>query len=239
LKQLKASLQDKGLDGPQKSKKQRKAGAQDGGTRHRRNVALRDIRERFNPFEVKTPAHKKKFEVVSASNDRPKKGSQGRPGVTKRVGEEMRRATLLKEIQSRNKAGLIVDRRFGENDPTMTSEQRAAERFIRQKERQLKKKSMFDLEDEFGENHELTHMGRSLNLLQANLQDEFKEDDLGRPGEDRDRPEGSRVSGLIRLNCDVFCQRGRRCNLPARTDREDDRSVRSLSSITTGFAVTR
>jgi nucleolar protein 14 len=189
LKQLKASLRDQGLAGPQKSKKQKKAAVQDAGTRHRRNVALQAIRERFNPFEVKAPARKEKFEIVSSRNDRPRYGLHGRPGVTKGVGEEMRRATLLKEIHNRNKVGQIVDRRFGENDPTMTPEQRAAERFARQSERQFRKKSMFNLEDEAEDNIELTHMGRSLNLGESSVEDEFKEADLEQSDGDVDRSE--------------------------------------------------
>lgn len=178
LKQLKASLREHGLVGPQKSKKQKKAAAKDAGNRQTRNAALREIRERFNPFEVKAPARKEKFEVASMRNERRMKSMQGRPGLTKALGEERRRATLLKEIQSRNKVGLIVDRRFGENNPTMTPEQRAAERFARQSERQLKKNSIFNLEDEADENVQLTHMGRSLSFGKADALDDFKDADL-------------------------------------------------------------
>ena len=178
LKQLKASLRDQGLVGPQKSKKQKKLAAKDVGNRQKRNAALQNSRERFNPFEVKHPARKEKFEVASLKDGRNTKGMQGRPGVTKGLGEERRRATLLKEILSRNKVGQIVDRRFGENNPTMTPEQRAAERFARQSERQLQKSSIFNLEDEADENVQLTHMGRSLTFGKMPTQDDFKEDDI-------------------------------------------------------------
>ena len=176
LKQLKASLRDKGLVGPQKSKKQKKLAAKDAGNRQKRNTALQDIRDRFNPFEVKAPARREKFEVATVKDARSTRNAQGRLGVTKGLGEERRRATLLKEIQSRNKVGQIVDRRFGENNPTMTPEQRAAERFARQSERQLKKKSIFNLEDEADENVQLTHMGRSLTFGETGTQDDFKAD---------------------------------------------------------------
>ncbi|KAF7503862.1 hypothetical protein GJ744_003059 [Endocarpon pusillum] len=178
LKQLKASLRDQGLVGPQKSKKQKKLAAKDAGNRQKRSAALHSIREHFNPFEVKTSARKEKFEVVSLKDGRTAKSVQGRPGVTKGLGEERRRATLLKEIQSRNKVGQIVDRRFGENDPTMTPEQRAAERFARQSERHLKKNSIFNLEDEADENTQLTHMGRFLTFGEAETKDDFKEGGL-------------------------------------------------------------
>jgi nucleolar protein 14 len=176
LKQLKASLRDHGLVGPQKSKKQKKAASKDGGKRLQRNAALEGIRERFNPFEVKTPARPVKFEVTS---NKPSK-RPGRPGVTKGLGEERRRETLLKEIHSRNKVGGILDRRFGENDPTMTPEQRAAERFAKQNERKAKKNSMFNLEDDEEEEMALTHGGEVLGMGDFNMdtKDDFEEDDI-------------------------------------------------------------
>lgn len=174
LKQLKASLREHGVLGPQKSKKQKKATSKDAQKRLQRNAALEGIRERFNPFEVKASARKEKFEVASAKNLKP---IVGRPGVTRGLGEERRRETLLKEIQSRNKVGGLLDRRFGENDPTMTPEERAAERFARQNERKLKKTSMFNLEDDSEEEITLTHGGRSLDFGDK-VKDDFNEDDI-------------------------------------------------------------
>jgi nucleolar protein 14 len=187
LKQLKASLHDHGVLGPQKSKKVRKQTSKDAGKRLQRNAALQGIRERFNPFEVKQSARKDKFDVTS--NKPAKKNGPGRPGVTKGLGEERRRATLLKEIQSRSKVGGILDRRFGENDPTMTPEQRAAERFARQSERKLKKSSIFNLEDDDEEEVQLTHGGRSLTFGDVDGHDDFGDDEAALSGEeDNDRP---------------------------------------------------
>ena len=129
LKQLKASLHNSGLLGQQKSKKQRKNNSTDASKRLQRNAALEDIREKFNPFEAKGPARKEKFDIASS---RLVKKTIERPGVTRGLGEERRRATLLKEMQSRNKVGGMLDRRFGEDDPNMTPEQKAAERFAQQ-----------------------------------------------------------------------------------------------------------
>lgn len=90
LKQLKASLREHGLVGPQRSKKQkgRSADARGDDLRKKlqRNAALESIRESFNPFEVKAPARKAKFDVTSAQNA--DKRVRGRPGVTKGLGEE-------------------------------------------------------------------------------------------------------------------------------------------------------
>lgn len=184
LKQLKQSLRDHGVLGPQKSRKQRKSTSKDAQKRLQRNAALEGIRERFNPFEVKAPARKEKYEVASARISKP---SIDRPGVTRGLGEERRRDTLLKEIQSRNKVGGMLDRRFGEDDPNMTPEQKAAERFARQNERKMRKTAMFNLEDDSDEEMVLTHGGRSLDLGNGG-QDDFDEDDVGPSDEETDRP---------------------------------------------------
>jgi nucleolar protein 14 len=184
LKQLKASLRDHGVLGPQKSRKARKQTSKDADKRLQRRAALEGIRERFNPFEIKQPARKDKFDVTS--NKAVKKTGGSRPGVTKGLGEERRRATLLKEIQSRSKVGGILDRRFGENDPKMTPEQRAAERFARQSERKLKKNSIFALDDEDEEEMQLTHGGRSLAFGIENAHDDIDEAEVETTSDDGD-----------------------------------------------------
>ena len=77
-----------------------------------------------------------------------------------------------------------MDRRFGENDPTMTPEERAAERFARESQKKLRKESMFNLEDE-EEEMQLTHMGQSLFGADGE-RDDFKEDDIERSDDDSD-----------------------------------------------------
>lgn len=67
---------------------------------------------------------------------------------------------MLKEYEERDRAGGIVDRRFGENDPTMSLEERMLERFTREKQR-ASKGAAYNLDDE----DELTHFGQSLSKL--------------------------------------------------------------------------
>ena len=92
LKQLKSSLRENGIVGPQKSKKQKrqliKNGISNDG-RIQRNSALRHIREQFNPFEIKAPA-REKYEITNTKmiGGRVTKRIIGRPGVTKGLGEE-------------------------------------------------------------------------------------------------------------------------------------------------------
>ena len=90
LKQLKASLRDNGIIGPQKSKKQKRQGALSGADRERkiaRSVALEGIREQFNPFEAKVAARRKKFQSANAG-ELDSAAIVGRPGITKGLGEE-------------------------------------------------------------------------------------------------------------------------------------------------------
>ncbi|KKK17930.1 hypothetical protein P175DRAFT_0468706 [Aspergillus ochraceoroseus IBT 24754] len=174
LKQLKASLRDSGVLGPQKSKKQKRQNAKTGANgqnRAQRDAALKAIRDRFNPFEIRTTS-RPKFDVTT--RDGGSNSNVGRPGVTRSLGEQKRRQTLLHEMDRKNKVGGILDRRFGEDDPTMTPEERAAERFARASQKKLRKESMFNLEEEDDEEFQLTHMGESLSFGG----DDFQEGEL-------------------------------------------------------------
>ncbi|KAK1241720.1 hypothetical protein MKX07_007543 [Trichoderma sp. CBMAI-0711] len=201
LKRLKASLREQGITGPQKSKKQRRKQAQEDPSRNdkrlQRGVVLEGIREQFNPFDLKHAARGPKFEVTTNS---PKPGNasiKGRPGLAKAAAEEKRKQTLLVDMQRRNKVGGILDRRFGENDPTMTPEEKMLERFAREKQKAHKKSSLFDLEDDEPMDG-LTHAGRSLTFDdQEELVDDFNEDDLEEGDEDSDG--SSREKRLKRL----------------------------------------
>ena len=97
-----------------------------------------------------------------------------------------RRKTLLVEMQRRKKVGGILDRRFGENDPTMTPEEKALERFVKEKQRGSKKATIFDLEDT-EEDQQLTHLGESLSFDKLERTDDFNESVLSRSDDD-DRP---------------------------------------------------
>ncbi|KAL4784262.1 nucleolar protein 14 [Aspergillus varians] len=180
LKQLKNSLHDNGVLGPQKSKKQKRQNAKSGANaqnRAQRESALEAIRERFNPFEIRTVS-RSKFDVTTRDGASKSAAGSFRPGVTKSLGEEKRRQTLLQEMERKHRVGGIMDRRFGENDPTMTPEERAAERFARASQKKLQKDSMFNLEeDDDDDEFQLTHMGESLSFGGGDgVRDDFQED---------------------------------------------------------------
>jgi nucleolar protein 14 len=190
LKRLKSSLREQGITGPQKSKNQKKAakGAKGTNDRVQRNVALQQIRDSFNPFELKAPSRPAKFQHANSNTNGVSKGSRykdvlHRPGVSKSAGEEMRKKMLLPELQSRNKVGGLVDRRIGEGDPGMTAEERAVQRFTQEKQRK-KGANLFNLEDSDDDEPRmgLTHGGRGLDELSA---DDFGEDiSVGSESED-------------------------------------------------------
>jgi len=104
-------------------------------------------------------------------------------------------------MQNRNKAGGIVDRRFGENDPTMAPEDRMLERFTREKQKRVRGGEMFNLEDE----DELTHFGESLGGLREigqGLHDDFEQLG-GLPGdEDNDETNPQRLARKRPLSFD-------------------------------------
>ncbi|KAG9015567.1 nucleolar complex protein 14 [Tulasnella sp. JGI-2019a] len=160
LSQLKSALQSAGLSrtsSPKSSGKKRKRGEQTGAPtsaeKDKRAARLETITRKLNPFEDK---------VTKVKRDVPGqkvKGVRGRPGVSKQAGLEHRKRTLLVEFDQRGRVGGVIDRRFGEDDPDMTVEQKMLERYAREKQRTTK--FNFDL----GEEDELTHYGKSLNAL--------------------------------------------------------------------------
>ncbi|KAL8777460.1 MAG: hypothetical protein Q9213_007857 [Squamulea squamosa] len=182
LKRLKSSLREQGITGQQKSKKHKKQANKNGAfrdTRIERNAALAGIREQFNPFEIRAPSRASKHDIVTnkVANGKGMRGAIARPGITKGFGEENRRQTLLKEMQRRKKVGGILDRRFGENDPKMTPEEKALERFVKEKQRGSRKDTLFDLEDD-DDDEELTHFGQSLSFDKTSNIDDFQEEGL-------------------------------------------------------------
>lgn len=206
LKRLKASLREQGITGPQKSKKQKKAQPKNADQALKKAAALESIRESFNPFEFKHLSRPKKHEYVSNIPQDAKSKILGRPGVTKSQGEETRRKTLLPEMSKRNKMGGILDRRIGEDDLTMSLEDKMMARFEREQQRK-RGGNVFDLED--GDDEvELTHGGKSLN---------FDEGDLGK--EDYDAASVSGESGDE--NEDGFLKRKRRRDAEGEEGNED------------------
>jgi nucleolar protein 14 len=85
---------------------------------------------------------------------------------------------LLAEYNLKGKSGGLVDRRFGENDPTMSLEERMLERFTRER-RRTSKNASYNLEDD----QDLTHYGQSLSKFDdfdgVGILDDEDEEDKG------------------------------------------------------------
>lgn len=96
--------------------------------------------------------------------------------------DAIRRKTLLPAIQNRHKVGGIVDRRIGENDPTMTPEERMLQRYAKQRS----KRDTFNLEADDGDEEDdfLTHGGKSILDLPADKMDDYNMSDEGEGSDD-------------------------------------------------------
>jgi nucleolar protein 14 len=173
LKRLKASLKDQGLVGPSNSRKKRSKRVD---SRKNNEAALRSIREAFNPFDVKV--NRQKHEVLG----RAVQGSKGRPELTKQMEEENRRQAFRAEQYRKNKAGGILDRRFGEEDKTMTLEEKMQERFTREMQTRSSKGSLFDLDDDEDEDDGFLSYGQSL----SSLKDDFDGEGLNADEDDEE-----------------------------------------------------
>ncbi|KAL8807425.1 MAG: hypothetical protein Q9200_004682 [Gallowayella weberi] len=207
LKRLKTSLREQGITGQQKSKKQKKNTKTSKAFRDsqiQRHAALEGIREQFNPFEIRAPTRPSKHDVATNKVVAGKviNGAIARPGVTKGFGEENRRNTLLKGMQRRNKVGGILDRRFGEDNPKMTPEERALERFVKEKQRGSKNDTLFDLEDA-GEDDQLTHFGQSLSFDKSSKTEDFQEEGFSSEGESDNMEVLERPNKRRRISEDV------------------------------------
>ncbi|KAL9939083.1 hypothetical protein V8E36_001896 [Tilletia maclaganii] len=159
LSQLKARIKSEGISDRRqqtkaaKKKQKHKSSSSDESSASRAARLAAIVGD--NPFESKPT--KQKHDVLTLKRAR------------STAAISARQAQLLPEFQARAKAGSFVDRRFGENDPNMTPEERMLERFTREKQRRsARNSSAFNLNDDDGggdDSFELTHFGQSLSGL--------------------------------------------------------------------------
>ncbi|KAI8851833.1 nucleolar protein 14 [Chytridium lagenaria] len=111
---------------------------------------------RMNPFELQFS--RAKHDVIG----RKLKGVEGKPLLKRKVAEETRTKTLAVELAKKSRVAKFVDRRFGENDPSMSIEDKMLERFMKERQGKSDRRSNFNLEEE----DELTHLGKSLSSFE-------------------------------------------------------------------------
>lgn len=178
LKRLKARLKEAGLTGQTNKKRKGKKHSRKTPNESRRadrQRLVQEIRDEFNPFDLKMTRGKR-------ADAKSKNLTVGKPGISKQRGEERRKADWKERLARKNKVGGIIDKRFGEKNKSMTSEEKMLERFTREKLAHSSKYSLTDMDsDDDDDNDTLTHYGQTLG---------FKEKDHGSSDDDADEDEG-------------------------------------------------
>ncbi|KAG0148425.1 hypothetical protein CROQUDRAFT_410791 [Cronartium quercuum f. sp. fusiforme G11] len=157
---------------------------------------LAEIQASQNLFDLKTS--KVKFPTSNLSQGRQKgflrDGSKtsnvrtvGKPAQSATQAHQRRVEKLLPEYKSRHKSSTFLDKRFGEGDSTLTPEEKALERFTKERQMRLPrggKRNVFNLDDDADGLYDdddgtgLTHGGIGLDL-DGEVGDETNEDDDG------------------------------------------------------------
>ncbi|RCN39144.1 Nop14-like family protein [Ancylostoma caninum] len=137
---------------------------------------------KVNPFELKF--NRLKHDVLGK-----KKGAigVGHPGLSRKRAYEQREKTIGVEHDRIGKVNKIIDRRIGEKNQSITSEEKASLRFTAERVKHLKKGSKFNLTDDNDDYQDmLTHGGKALTTIQKydKTLASDDEDDVGNIGAD-------------------------------------------------------
>lgn len=174
LKQLKAALKAKGLVGQTNIKKKNKklAPSETRKDQSEKKNALKKIHDEFNLFDNRINRAKHDYTViqngkfVKAGSNQHNDAARSKSGVEKAL-----QMSYEAEKKMKNRAGGVIDRRFGEKNKNLTEEEKMLERFTRERQGLAKpdKKSMFSLEsdDEYEDDDggfALTHSGKQLSF---------------------------------------------------------------------------
>ncbi|XP_023701640.1 nucleolar protein 14 [Cryptotermes secundus] len=110
----------------------------------------------LNPFEVHV--NRQKYDVLG----RKTKNGTGIPGVARAKAVAKRKKTLLQEYRVKDKSNRFLDRRIGEKNSAMTTEDKIMARFTAERMKMHSKKSIFNLADD----EILTHRGQTLSEIE-------------------------------------------------------------------------
>ena len=180
LSQLRAGLRDAGVVGNRAKRGRRDDDSRVGQYRaQQRRRRLDALMSSLNSFDEKLTRNK--HDVLGKKV----KGKKGSPAAAHSDAVAVRRRELRPQIESRHHSSSFIDRRFGENDPTMSLEDKMLQRFTHERQRRAAKTSLFDLNDD---DADITHFGQSLSGLDE-LPDVDYDDDAEEPnGTYRDDP---------------------------------------------------
>mmetsp|Transcript_133907 Transcript_133907/g.199125 ORF Transcript_133907/g.199125 Transcript_133907/m.199125 type:complete len:991 (+) Transcript_133907:69-3041(+) len=128
-----------------------------------------------NPFELTARQKRPKHLVHNRPLPKPKS--------TKHALESLRRrqTQLRTSLSSTKKVNVFVDRRIGQYDSSMTHEDQMLARLVKERSRQSRKTSKFQLDDDNqdGDNNFLTHKGKKLDPNKSETIYSDDEDDYG------------------------------------------------------------
>ncbi|CAF3409900.1 unnamed protein product [Rotaria socialis] len=132
-----------------------------------------DTVNKVNPFDLHV--NRLKHDVLGKKRSYER---GGQPLKSRSRGIEKRKRTLLKELNSVFKRNTFIDHRIGENDPTLTNDEKLMQRLIAERTKMRPgKESRYNLNDE----EDLTHYGQSLSksdeLNQKPIIDDYDDDD--------------------------------------------------------------
>ncbi|XP_069362933.1 nucleolar protein 14 homolog [Maniola hyperantus] len=122
----------------------------------------------LNPFEVHINREKLKVLGKKSKHDR------GLPGVSRAKAIQKRKETLGTEMKVMNKTNSFIDRRIGEKNNQISTEDRMVARFAAERAKQHGKKSIYNLADD----EILTHRGQTLEQIEK-FDDPRSSDDEG------------------------------------------------------------
>jgi len=129
---------------------------------------------KLNPFDVRFV--KDKQAVIGKK----KRAEVGKPGITRAKAIKKRKETLLQEFKLKNKTNLFLDKRIGEKDSNLSSEDKMIARFTAERMRGTGKTSIFNLGDDLN----LTHGGADIDSIDRfedpKSDDEEEEELLGK-----------------------------------------------------------
>ncbi|XP_011642676.1 nucleolar protein 14 [Pogonomyrmex barbatus] len=112
-------------------------------------------KKQLNPFEIHINRNKQKVLGQKSKND------CGLPGVSRAKAINKRKKSLLQEYKLQNKDNIFLDKRIGEKNYAMSTEEKTLARFATERIKAYKKKSIFNLNDEI-----LTHRGQTLEEIE-------------------------------------------------------------------------
>lgn len=170
LKQLRASLKEKGLVGQTNVKRKNKSAKTPSETRRQdRNNIINEIRNEFNQFDNRF--NRTKHDVTTILKGQfVKVGSKQHNEASRNnlSAENAMKALHDAKKKLHGRTGGLVDRRFGENNKNMTAEEKMLVRFTREREASSKKKNAFSLDSDNDDDEDdddgfvLTHGGKAL-----------------------------------------------------------------------------